>query len=169
MSAVPNHPTPAEIVHDYIIDPALKHLAAVDPRLDSQAARRLLLGTAAHESGGFRYIFQTGLGPARSLWQIEPLTGLQTVVDWLARNASIKIAVAGLAWKGHSWADQYAWNHALACALARIYYWRIPAALPDTLVGLAAYWKAYYNTPAGKGTPAEWLRDYDRYCAGVIG
>lgn len=167
MSALPRVPIAAEIIHDYIIDPALKRLATADSRLDNPAARKLLLGTAAHESQGFRHIFQTA-GPARSLWQIEPKTGLRSVMEWLDQHAAIKMAVAAMAWKGHSWADQYAWNHALACALARVYYWRIPAALPDTLAGLATYWKQYYNTPAGKGTAAQWLRDYERYCAGAI-
>lgn len=168
MSAPPSAPVPAQIIYQHVIVPTLQHLAQTEPRLDSRAARQLLLGPAAHESQGFRYIFQTGGGPARSLWQIEPRTGLVSVMTWLEHTSALREAVFGLAWSGADLAAQYAWNHALACALARIYYWRLPAALPDSLAGLAGYWKRYYNTPAGKGTPEEWLRDYQRHCAGVI-
>jgi hypothetical protein len=42
---------------------------------------------------------------------------------------------------------------------------RIPAALPakDEPMGLAYYWKKYYNTKYGKGTPEEAYRNYIKY------
>lgn len=170
MGALPAAPIPARIICEHVIVPTLQHLAQVEPRIDSPAARKLLLGTAAHESAGFRYIFQAGAGPARSLWQIEPATGFSSVMLWLDRRPDLQAAVAGLAWSNAGYAEQYGWNHAFACALARVYYWRCAAPLPDggDLPGLAGYWKRYFNTPLGKGTPAEWIRDYHRHCDGVL-
>ena len=36
--------------------------------------------------------------------------------------------------------------------MARLKYWRVSQPLPETLDGMARYWKTYYNTPKGAGT-----------------
>lgn len=45
--------------------------------------------------------------------------------------------------------------------LTRLKYRLIPAAIPDTVAGRADYWKEYYNTSAGKGTPEEYIHNAD--------
>jgi hypothetical protein len=57
----------------------------------------------------------------------------------------------------------------LACAFARIYYIRIPQAIPKELGAQAAYWKKYYNTTAGAGTVEHYTANYTRLIAPVIG
>ena len=49
-------------------------------------------------------------------------------------------------------------NLAYATAICRVRYARVPGALPAAhdIDGLAAYWKAHYNTALGKGTAADW-------------
>ena len=48
--------------------------------------------------------------------------------------------------------------------MARIHYLRVPEALPaaDDVVGLAAYWKRYYNTELGAGTVEKFVESYQR-------
>ena len=55
--------------------------------------------------------------------------------------------------------DQLIWNLAYASAVARLIYYRRPEPLPraDDLPALAEYWKAHFNTAAGKGTPADFI------------
>ena len=47
-----------------------------------------------------------------------------------------------------------------ATTIARLIYWRVPRPLPaaSDLEGLAAYWKAHYNTAAGRGTVEHFLK-----------
>ena len=42
-------------------------------------------------------------------------------------------------------------------AFARAYLFTVPEALPTTLNSRAAYWKKYYNTSAGAGTPEDYI------------
>ena len=46
----------------------------------------------------------------------------------------------------------------LAMIFCRLRYLRAQGAIPDTLVGRAEYWKKWYNTSAGKGTVAGYIK-----------
>ena len=50
-------------------------------------------------------------------------------------------------------------------AMARVHYLRVNEKLPrhDNVTGLALYWKKYYNTMLGKGTPAKAVHKYGKY------
>lgn len=45
----------------------------------------------------------------------------------------------------------------LGLIFARLRYWTIPAPIPKTLAGRAAYWKEHYNTVEGKGSAEEYI------------
>lgn len=45
----------------------------------------------------------------------------------------------------------------LAAICCRLKYLRIPAAIPDSYLNRAVYWKQWYNTEAGKGTIEHYL------------
>ncbi len=120
----------AMTVDQAIIAPVFEHLAGHVPRLDSPAARRLLLGTALVESGG-REIFQRGDGPAVSLFQIEMVTFRDVWDRYLAARLAFRDAVDALAWPGIEPGLQLPVNQHLACATARIRYWMAPEPLPD--------------------------------------
>lgn len=45
----------------------------------------------------------------------------------------------------------------LAMLFCRLRYLAVTAPIPTTREGRAEYWKKYYNTSAGKGTPADYL------------
>ncbi len=46
----------------------------------------------------------------------------------------------------------------LAMVFARLRYWTVPEPIPRQIEQRATYWKQHYNTEAGKGTAADYLR-----------
>lgn len=165
--------TTASQYRRYIIRPVLEVLG-----LWSQAAENLLIGTAAHESNGFRAIHQYGRGPALSIYQIEPAThddlwthtmpGIARRLPQAARAVEGMIPRQYTAAVGNPPAPELLLLHVgYATAIARLLYWRAPGALPaaDDLAGLAAYWKRFYNTVHGAGHESEWLDAYAEHCA----
>lgn len=50
----------------------------------------------------------------------------------------------------------------LAMIFCRLRYLAVNASIPDTREGRAEYWKKYYNTIAGKGTPTDYLEKCKR-------
>lgn len=46
----------------------------------------------------------------------------------------------------------------LAMLFCRLRYYAVPYKIPTTLVGRADYWKKWYNSTAGKGTPEDYLK-----------
>ncbi|SLN77638.1 hypothetical protein [Oceanibacterium hippocampi] len=145
-------------VERLVIGPVLASLGAVEPRLDSLAARRLLLGTLAVETGGVW--IQQNPGPALGWFQMEPATH-----DHLLARIWREEAFAG--WMHGNFgrpflggAREMAGNAFYAAALARFYYWFDPAPLPDAgdLEGLAGYWKRRWNTRLGAGRADKFVR-----------
>lgn len=128
--------------------------------LDSAAAINLVLGTAAQESA-CRYLAQYPTGPALGFWQIEPATHDDLLTSTLVSQPKLATGLAALAAPGDR-VDQLAWNLRYAAAVCRLLYWRAPRPLPeaDDLVALSRYWKDFYNTPKGAGTPEEFQRNY---------
>jgi hypothetical protein len=152
----------------FILRPVLAALAPEIP--DSEAARQLLLGTAAHESGGFRYIDQVtaaGLandqdGPAYGLFQMEAATHDDLWANFLRFKPHHGVKVGMFRAPEPDPVRQMRCNAAYAVAVARAQYYRAKPPLPAAgdLPALAAYWKQHWNTPLGKGTPEQWLSHY---------
>ena len=135
-----------------VIRPTVRRLGLWSP-----AAERLLLGTAITESG-LRHLHQVR-GPARGLYQIEPATLRDLQANWLPRRSVLAEGLRELASPHGALEDQLIWNLAYASAVARLIYCRRPEPLPraDDVAGLAAYWKAHFNTAAGKGAAADFI------------
>ena len=74
-----------------VLRPTLRYL-----ELWSPAAENLVIGTAAHESGGCRYLTQIG-GPALGLYQIEPATHDDLWTNFLAYRVELRAKTAALA------------------------------------------------------------------------
>jgi hypothetical protein len=122
--------------------------------LYSEAAVNLLLGTAAQETGFGTYLRQSN-GPALGVFQMEPQT-----FDWLQGKYGDyypKITQASF--------EQLEWDLWLAIIMARLRYRVVRAPLPeaDDLEGMAAYWKQWYNTPAGRGTEKQFITSWKLY------
>ena len=134
--------------------------------LYSEAALALLLGTAAQESGCGRRLYQLAGGPARGIYQMEPATEDDIWTNYLRYRPRLRAKITKLT--GHSGPGPWlAWDLAYQTAMARVHYLRVPAYLPDPhdLDAQAHYYKIYYNTPAGKAQPADYIRHARQYLA----
>ncbi len=140
-------------LREYVIRPALEEIG-----LYSMAAEELVLGTAAHESKLGTYLHQVR-GPALGVFQMEPATYRDIWVNWLPGQGDLAARLANIAGTdGAPLADVMVFNLKFAAAMCRVFYRRIKAPLPAAgdLAGQAAYWKKYYNTALGKGTPEQY-------------
>lgn len=151
----------------HVIAPVLRAMAETDPRFDTLAARRLLLGTAVEESR-LAAIVQKPNGPALSFFQIEPATHADIRRWAAARNLDPVLDEFVADWTSSE--GQLAANAAYACAVARMFYFRIPEPLPAAgdLTGMGRYWKQYFNTRLGKGSAIKWERTYRQHCMEAI-
>lgn len=146
----------------------LRHLRALiirpvlrDLDLYSVAAEELIVGTALKESGLY-HLEQIGGGPALGIYQMEPETRKDIDDNYLAYRPGLYTKVIKYLSPHLHRDEQLVYNLKYATAMVRIHYRRVPKALPDKndLVGMATYWKEYYNTPAGLGHPDEFIEDY---------
>lgn len=147
----------------YVVRPALKALA-----LDSEAAENLILGTAAVESHMGKYLHQVGSGPARGIFQMEPMTHADIWGSYLRYQPVIAKQVLGMVPVMHITSDPVIRVDAdaliaslyYATGMTRLHYLRVSAGLPaaSDWRGHARYWKVHYNTPKGKGTEEKFLQ-----------
>lgn len=158
-------------LRDLVVRPSLAALGLPG----GEAAERLVMGTAAHESGGFRYIHQVGGGPALSLWQIEPATAEDA---WdrageAQRNAMEHLGVGypvRLAWE-----EVLPGNLYLGAALCRLVYYLKPFEMPTGLrwevspYDLAVIWKRWWNTEEGAGHPEQFVQAYREHVQPLYG
>ena len=156
---------------DYVVRPALAYL---DPDVPHTAqAEALLMATAAQESQ-FEYIAQLGGGPARGVYQCEPATHHDIIINFLAFRPALDGKVRGLASgdRYHTDPDQALYdNHAYATAICRVHYLRVSDPIPDVhadgLDALAAYYLRHYNA-GGRATAQQFVDRYRRYVAGCF-
>lgn len=149
-------------VRDIIIVPALTALG-----LNSPSAVNLMLGTCAQESGLGQFIAQNGIGlkGGIGIYQMEKPTYLDLWNNHIVNSSSLKAKIRLLlGYEVMPPAERMATDLALATVMTRLYYFYIPQSLPnkDDIMGLAAYWKDYYNTKLGKGTKEEFADAYYR-------
>lgn len=133
--------------------------------LHSSDAVELLMGTCAQESRLGRYRRQLGGGPALGILQMEPRTYRDILHNYLRFRPELSqriLATCGL--KEWPDAEELVMNDRLAISMARVHYLRFRSPIPGDLTGWAHYWKVHYNTPSGKGTEAEFIENYRRYC-----
>ena len=150
---------PKQFVEE-IIRPTMMFLEGRDTsqvKWGGQAAEELMLGTALVESD-LSYLRQLG-GPALGIYQMEPATAKDILENYVGYRGYLGEAINMIAGVWPMKSVQIQGNLFLATALTRIHYRRVPEPLPaagDT-AGQARYWKEFYNTEAGKGTPEKYL------------
>lgn len=130
-------------------------------RLYSEAAAQLLLGTAAQESRMGTYLRQIE-GPAQGIFQMEPATERDVWENFLYYRPAL--AERARAVKGDT-RYPLVWNLAYQTVMARLQYFRVSEPLPAAgdIPAQARYWKKHFNTFRGKGTEAEYLKNYQRF------
>ena len=131
----------------HVIRPTLKYIGWYSP-----AAEQLVLGTGITESR-LRYLKQIGRGPALGIYQMEPATFRDIIANFL-KYAPEKDLIEDLRdQRPTTQSIEVCYNLAYATAMCRAHYRRQKPALPraGNAIGLAKYWKQWYNTKYGAG------------------
>ena len=150
-----------------LIEKTLKELKYKNMPLNSAAAVNLLLGTAAQESRTGKYIYQLNDGPALGIFQMERNTETDIWENYLKYNENLAYSLLKVCGYEEIPINALEGNLIYQICMARIHYFRVPQALPDShdIAGLAAYWKKYYNTHLGAGTIEEFKKNYKKMAA----
>lgn len=150
-------------LRELVVRPALEEIG-----LHSVAAEELVLGTAAQESK-LKYLHQVK-GPALGLFQMEPATYRDIWKNWLPGHLDIEYKLSDMLGTARGVTPDPAtmvYNLKFAAAMCRVFYRRVRAPLPlaGDVLGMAEYWKQYYNTHLGKGRPGQFVQAYKTYIA----
>ena len=146
-------------------------LKFADPTIPfSKSAVELLMLTAATETMLGEFLYQQSGGPARGIFQMELETEM-ALWRYIYRKASIrsmldlKFDYCYPLYQTRSMGDLV-----YQILMARIYYWRVPEALPNykDVPELSRYWKQYWNTRFGKGTAVGARAAYKMYVEGRV-
>ena len=141
----------------HTLRPTLKSIG-----LYSLEAEKLLMGTAAQESN-FRNVSQTGGGPAKGPFQMETITHDDLWNRIVHRHATLELRIRALLKGAAPSAPMPMGNAAYAVAMCRVKYWSVRDSIPRDLTGWSQYWKRWYNTPLGKGSPGEFIANWHLY------
>jgi hypothetical protein len=151
----------AQQLREFIVTPVNKGL-----NMWSEEADDLVLGTMAQESQLGTYIKQIS-GPALGPWQMEPRTHDDIWSRYLPQNPKIANDLMILcSFQSKPLSKQLIHNLFYAAAMCRIFYRRIPDAIPKSLEQQADFYKRWYNTSAGAATPAQYIANFKRYVIG---
>lgn len=143
---------------DLVIHPALEKVELYSPE-----AVALVLGTACVESQCGEFLRQYPNGPALGIFQIEPATYEDLMKNYLDFRPELKAKVMALYCEGLNIEQNLTCNLMFQAAVCRLIYLRVSEKIPNNLAGMANYWKKYYNTSKGKGTPEKFIEAYERY------
>lgn len=146
-------------IRECVIIPVLQYLDLWSGEKDP--AIELLMLTAAQESGMGTYLQQID-GPAFGIYQMESGTH-KDVWRYLKNKPMLRGKVTQFMSQRNFNDEELIWNLAYATAICRVKYYMVPEPIPETLTGLAKYWKQYYNTQSGKGTIDEAIKNYTKY------
>lgn len=141
-----------------MVEDTLREMQHVIPY--SQHAAELILMTAAHESHMGTYLRQVK-GPARGIFQMEPATEADIHKNYLAYKEDLREYVDTFRTEHPETDLQY--NLKYQIVMARVFYRRLPAALPKNEHEYAKYAKKFWNTHLGKATVDDYLSAYRKH------
>jgi len=148
---------------NYILRPVLEYFDWY-----SEESEKLLLGTAATESQFGYYIHQVK-GPALGLFQMEPKTHEDIWKNYLSyRPKLVSDILECCDFQGGVDAEEMMSNLKYATIMARLHYLRVREKIPVSgdILQLGMYYKKYYNTKNGKGSPVKFQMDYIKFIMG---
>jgi hypothetical protein len=134
-------------------------------KLNTLSAVKLIMGTAATESRMGEFIKHSGGGPGVGVYQVQPVA-FRDLVSKMNGNPKLKGAV--FPFSGTSpWpmTNQIAGNMFLATSVCRMIYWFSQEALPPPgdIIGLATYYKEYYDSQIGAKAAEIWLDSWKQF------
>lgn len=131
----------------------------------SEGAVELLMGTCAVESDFCKHDKQIG-GPALGWWQMEPNTMNDIWSNYIKYKEGLKAVLASEFDMFGPNVERLQNDPEYGIVMARLVYKRSKNPIPeaDDIAGLAATWKAVYNTYKGKGTIEKFIGKYRQYC-----
>lgn len=144
-------PIAPRVALEHVIAPALATLPA---RMNSTAARVMLLAIALQESG-LRARVQSGGGPARGLWQFERGGCAGVLRHEASRDLAHSLCEeAGVEPSASALHAALMFDDLLAARMARLLLWTDPAPLPTDEFG---GWRLYLRTwRPGHPRPHDW-------------
>lgn len=150
-----------------LIDRVLRDFAdrAQMPMLYSKDAVELLMLTCAQETLLGTYIKQVK-GPALGIFQMEPGAYNDLYSRFIVyKSEKLRNAYESFYADKSDWKSQMLGNIPYQIVLARMYYLRVPDALPDhtDVQAMAEYYKTHWNTYLGKATVEGAIKRYQRY------
>ena len=125
--------------------------------------RNLLIETAIAESNYGRAIYDNKRGFGYGAFQFDKIGMKQALQVAQDKNQLAKIQLLDLCPFDLSPAnyktvyDFFQEKSILQAVLCRMYYLGIKERIPSTLEGRAKYWKKYYNSELGAGTPEKYI------------
>ena len=147
-------------------------LQKMGEKYSSPEALELIYNTGLVES---KYVYMMQVGGnnvARGLFQCEPWVAVDVIKNYLSHRPELMKEVANacnLDWKYFTDPQEDDWrfilttNIAAQIVMARLHYRRVPKRLPKTLEEQATYWKDFYNTAKGAGTPTKFMEMVTKY------
>jgi len=133
-------------------------------KLWTPAAEELLLGTAIVESD-LLLRKQLGGGPARGLFQMEPVTHDDIWANYLKYKLDLAKSISAVMTSpAANKLLELEKNDKYASAMARAHYSRAPTPIPQAgnVQAMAKYWKDYYNTWRGQGRETKYLEKWSK-------
>lgn len=147
-------------LREHIIVPTLSAL-----QLYSTDAEEMLVFTCATESDGGSLLVQVK-GPALGIYQMEPNTYTDIWMNFIKYRSSL-LSLLAMHFDAPRIppAERMVYDLKFATAMARIHYFRVTSALPKAgdLDAMWDYYKAHYNTAAGKAKKDKAIADYQRF------
>lgn len=152
--------TEAIQILDLVITPTNKALGLWSP-----AADRIVLCTFQTETqfdAVRQDLGQHKYGAGYGLGQMEDATYQSHIAHMTERNPTLKKLILEVCLLDEfPSVEALTWHDRLAVCMTRYHYKRVTEPLPDVndLVGMAKYWKKYYNTFKGAGTHEKFIKD----------
>ena len=144
----------------------METLDVIVPELNSPEAVELLMMTAAQESFLGRFIKQLDCGIAKGVFQMEMATYRDLFDNYIRYHPDLQNKLFNYFPVNEETAEiMMCGNLPYQIVVARLNYYRKPGALPEwhDALGLARYYKKYWNTHLGAATIAGTLRNYNKY------
>lgn len=128
----------------------------------NNTASNLLIETACAETqaGTFRDLTPNGAG--RGVCQADEIGFIDVVERTRSKDKNLVLFQLGYDLNKIRHEDLNE-DPLLALIICRLHYKLRPEEIPVSVVDRAIYWKRFYNTKAGKGTPEHYLESVEKY------